>query len=361
MLQPSARRLDVADVACVALVAAIVLGGAGVAAADVEPTGVEPTGPVEPTAPAAAALTWHAPPDGCPTEAGVMAEIAQNLAGSGGGLTSFRADVAVREPADGRWQASLQFQARDTRGERTFEAESCEAIASAAALVIALWAEGEIDASQPAAPSPPSPDRALPPAVPPVPEIALSTTVGPAAPGADPRRSGTFVTVNGLIDRNTMPVAPAEGVEVGVARIWSGSLWRLRALAGGSYFPMRLWNLPNNVRLANSQLYNVTTRGCFTVGDALLEIGPCAGVELAVMRSTGEPFHDRNQAWLSLLGGAVLAWKVSPVFAVVARGEVIRPTARKNVLVEDPGQTWVGYTVPAVAGRGALGIEMRFW
>jgi hypothetical protein len=345
MLRHSTRRAHPARgarAARLALVGAVVLSGARLAAAQAEP--------------AAPKLTWRAPA-GCPTEAQVAAEVQQDLSGGGAGPVAFVAEVGVREPTDGRWQASLQFEARDTRGARTFEAESCEAIASAAALVIALWAEGGADAEPPVV-SAPAAGPAQPPAVLPVAAIAASTTVGAAV---DPRRAGTFATVNGLIDRNTMPAVPAGGVEVGVARIWSGSLWRLRALAGASYFPMRLWNLPNNVRLANSQLYNLSGRGCFSVGDALLELGLCAGAELAVMRSTGEPFQDRNQAWLSLLGGGLLAWKVSPVFTVVARVEVVRPTTRKDVLVQDPGLTWLGYTVPALAGRGALGIELRFW
>src|SRR5690242_354069 len=89
MRQPSVRR---AFMASVALCAAIALGGARPAAAKGEQT--------EPIAPA---LTWHAPA-GCPSEARVMAEVGQNLAGTGALFGSFAAVVGVRRPASGRWQ-----------------------------------------------------------------------------------------------------------------------------------------------------------------------------------------------------------------------------------------------------------------
>ena len=75
------------------VVAAMSLGGARLAAAQPEPI----------------ALTWHAPP-GCPTAAGVTADVGQNLAASGIPFSPFVAVVGVRGPAGGRWQASLLFE-----------------------------------------------------------------------------------------------------------------------------------------------------------------------------------------------------------------------------------------------------------
>ena len=82
-----------------------------------------------------------------------------NLARAGAAPAPVVAMVSVTGPTDGRWQASLLFQVGFTRAERRFEAESCAAIASAAALVIALWAEGRPDVPPPtaAAPAPENP------------------------------------------------------------------------------------------------------------------------------------------------------------------------------------------------------------
>jgi hypothetical protein len=341
MLESSAHRVALLVGAMAAL------GGAGVASAQ--------------AVPAAGTLTWRAPP-GCPTEATVAAEVGQNLAGSGAGSTAFTAVVDVRGPTeDGRWEASLLFQALDTRAERRFEAESCEAIASAAALVIALWAEGWVDAppAVTVAPAPFVPPPAPVAAVPAV--IAASRAAVREDPLADARRRQLVFMLNGLLDSDTMPGTAARGIELGGGLLWKGQGWRLRALAGGSYFPMRLWNLPNNVRLANSQLWNVASRGCFTFGDHRFEFGPCAGVELAFMRETGEPFTDSNQLWLSLLGAAVASVRIWSPVALFMRGEAVVPTTRPRYFVNDPGDVWEAFQVPALAFRGALGIEMSFW
>jgi hypothetical protein len=136
----------------------------------------------------------------------------------------------------------------------------------------------------------------------------------------------------------------------------------VRALGSASYFPMQLYNPPSNVRQAHFQLFDVSSRGCFTMGGAGFEIGPCVGAELAIMRATGEVFADSNLVWLSMLASAVVTWRPTSSFALFARGEVAVPTARKSFYVVDgPGvQTWEYYRVPAYAGRGALGVELIF-
>ena len=100
-------------------------------------------------------VIWQAPL-GCPTAANVQAEVEGNLARSGAGPAPVVALVNVRGPTSGRWEASLLFQAGYTRAERRFDAESCEALAGAAAFIIALWAEGGPDAPPPYAATPTS-------------------------------------------------------------------------------------------------------------------------------------------------------------------------------------------------------------
>jgi hypothetical protein len=351
MWRLSAGRSDtrhLAHLARVALAVVVALGGVRVAFAQTEPT--------------APALTWHAPA-GCPSEARVVAEVGQNLAGSGALFASFAAVVGVRRPAGGRWQASLLFQAHDTRAERRFEAESCEAIVSAVALVIALWVEGGADTPSPDAlpllATAPAPFVPPPPEVVRAPMIAASRPTRPAPPAVDPARARYALTVNWLLDRNTMPESPAPGIEATLGRIWTVQHWRLRALAGLSYFPSEKTPF-NGVTQGDLQLVDVSSRGCLTFAAARLEIGPCAGAELAVMHGSGMYFQESTQSWLALLGGAVVSWEVYPAVALFARGEVVRPTVLKTFNVpEDRGVT-VAYVVPALAGRGALGIEWRF-
>jgi hypothetical protein len=355
MVHPLIRRSRIV------LLALLAAGGARASAAEADP--------------AAMALTWHAPP-GCPSEARVVADVAQNLTSAGGAAMPFVAVVSVRGPADGHWQASVLFESRLTRAERQFDAESCDAIASAAALVIALWAEGGSDGSEGSNEStePPPVVSVAPPLViaapeavaPSVPAIAASPPPEPG--GGDIERSRFMLALNALVDRNTMPQLPASGFEIGAGRIWTAPgwtfpSWSLRALGAASYFPMQLYNPPWNVRQAHFQLFDLSSRGCFTLGGGGFEIGPCVGAELAVMRATGEVFADSNLVWLSILASAVVSWRATPSIALFARGEVAVPTARKSFYVVDapgPAGTWEYYRVPSYAGRGALGVELIF-
>jgi hypothetical protein len=241
----------------------------------------------------------------------------------------------------------LLFQAGDTRAERRFEAESCEAITAAATFIIALWAEGGADAPPPtpATPPPAAPQSQNP--------DGLST-----APDARPRLRGVVLMLNGLLDWGTMPDPPAGGMEASGGPIWTTANWRLRALAGLTFFPTRRTSFTSGTDQANFQLFEASTRGCLTFARYRFEIGPCTGVELAVMHGFGQALQDATQLWLSLLGSALTSWRISADVAVFARADLVVPTTRRTF--EHATYGYQIYKVPAVAGRGAVGIELRF-
>ncbi len=289
-------------------------------------------------------VIWKAPP-GCPSAGQVDADVKANLARSGAALAPVVAMVDVSGPTEGRWQAGLLFQMGYTRAERRFEAESCAAIASAATLVIALWAEAGPDA-------PPAPAAPAPPAAP-----AHDSAKPPIAPAVGDAGTPLVLMLNGILDWGTMPDPPAGGMEATGGPLWTFPSWRLRALAGLSFFPNRRTPLMETIEQADFQLFDVSGRGCATVLVNRLELGPCAGGELAVMHGSGTTLQDGTQLWFSLLGAALASWSISPAIAVFGRAEVVVPTARKTFAVPFGN---VVYRVPAAAGRGALGLELRF-
>jgi hypothetical protein len=288
-------------------------------------------------------VIWQAPP-ACPDAAHVQAEVDKNLARSGAPLVPVVAMVNASGPTDGRWQASLVFQAGYIRAERRFEAESCEAVASAAALVIALWVEGGPD-------TPPPPTVAAPSVA------ARDPEKPPDTPAAKPRRRPFVVMLDGVLDWRTMPDPPAGGMEAAGGPIWTFPRWRLRALAGLSFFPSRRTALNGDIEQADLELFDVSGRACATVILKQLELGPCAGGELAIMHGWGTDFQDSTHVWVSLLGSALASWSISPAVGVFGRAEAVVPTARKRFSVPDGN---VVYQVPDVAVRGALGLELRF-
>jgi hypothetical protein len=300
------------------------LGGERLAAAQPKPT----------------VVIWQAPAE-CPNAAHVEAQVENNLARAGAAPAPVVAMVTVSGPTDGRWQASLLFQVGFTRAERRFEAESCEAIASAAALVIALWAEGRPDVPPPPAPPAPPPPPARPP-------VASVVAAGPPK---------YVLMLNGLLDWGTMPDPPGGGMEAAGGPIWTFPTWRLRALAGLSFFPNRRTQLMDFANQANFELFDLSGRGCATIVVDRFEIGPCAGAELATMHGSGASLEDSTHDWVSLLGSALASWSISPAIGVFGRAEVVVPTSRSSF--SDPSGPLV-YRVSAVAFRGSLGLELRF-
>jgi len=337
---PSIRRLLV-----VAAVAASGLGGARLAAAGSERV----------------ALLWNAP-EGCPTTQAILDDVERTLGGAHRDIAPVAAavNVLVPSPPDGRWRANLVIHSHGKRAERQFEAESCEALASATGLIVGLAAEGTDDAA------PTRSDGQVAPAASRADDaIAAAPGQGPANPEPAWNGSGPHVLVGGILDSGTMPGSSAPGIEAGAGQSWTTSIWRMRLTAGASFFPEQ--NLPNTmtfgVPYGRYWMVSFSGRGCLTTVLSRFEIGPCLGGELAFMHSTGlgGPTVTDTQYWASVLGSAVAALTVVSRVVVFARTEVLFPTTQRSF-----HEVWQGgtisdvYKIPAHAFRGVAGVELRF-
>jgi len=286
-------------------------------------------------------LSWNAPP-GCPSDTSVLADVERNLAASGERAAAFVAVVNVSEGPKGLWQAHLRIEARGGQAERRFEAESCQAIASATALIIALAAQvGK--AGQAAAAGKPL--------------VVAQQNDGPAAPAPYWQRSPLGLIVSGLVEGGIMPTAPGVGVEVAIGPSWTAPGWRLRLLASaGFFFPRR-----GDVLFAYGDFWRlaVSGRGCVSAG-ARYEIGLCVGAELSAMHSTGplgSGLSDDTRYWLSPTASAIAAWNVRPRLAVFVRSDVTVPAWHPSFASDSGADV---YTVPLVAVGAALGVELHF-
>ena len=295
-------------------------------------------------------LSWSAP-SGCPAAAAVLAEVKRNLADSGEARAPFVAVASVDRPVEGMWHARLRVEARGGTVERQFDAESCEAIASAAALIIALSAGPGGDAP------PPEPPQGA--------TISGEARSGAAQSGRAPpedhwRLSQLSVMVNAVIDGGTMPGNPAAGVEAAAGPLWTAPGWRLRLLAGAGFFPtQQMTYLQGDVDI---WLLTVSGRGCVAAAPARFEIGLCVGGELSAMHSadphTSRAVKEGTQYWVSPVGSAMASWRVSSRGAIFGRAEVAVPGTRRTFQTSDNADL---YRVRAVAARGALGLELRFF
>lgn len=274
----------------------------------------------------------------------VLADIERNLTASGEGRAPFVAVVEVSELPNGIWRAHLRVEARGGRAERDFEAESCQAIASATALIVALAAQVG-DSGQTA-----DPDGLF----------VLAGRDDRTAALDEPywQRSPLGLMVSGLVDGGLMPKVPAFGMEVAAGPSWTAPGWRLRVLGGvGFFFPRSA-----DVSDAYGEFWRlaVSGRGCASAG-ALFEIGLCVGGELSAMHAHGpldSRLADDTHYWFSPVASGMVSWNVRPRLAVFARSDVTVPVPRHD-FNRDGGVT-VAYTLPAVAVGGALGLEVHF-
>jgi hypothetical protein len=287
-------------------------------------------------------LTWNSPVD-CPSREQVLAEVARVLGGAHEARIPAIARADVARTNTGRWQAALRVEARDVHSERNLEAESCEAIASGVALIVAVAVEGSVPPLAPPASTPKVPDAA------------------PAESGASSHASQLLVAAAGVIDDGTMPPI-AGGGEAALGWSYATPSWRARALAGASYFPSASKNIATREG-GTFTLFAPFARLCWSIARGPFDIGPCLGGEIDRMSGQGfgpppiQPL-DNNATWGSAVGTALASWSLSGPIAVFARADGIVPLAQPTFrLLPD-----TNVHQPALpAWRAAFGVELRFF
>ena len=344
---------------------ALVLGLAGVCAA----------APLQPPA----TLTWEAPPE-CPTTEDVLEEVGRTVLRPLAPRSPVTATARVVSGPGPAWQATLILEVGGASTERRFEAESCEAIASATALIIAIAVDDAPDAPPapsprassppPVTPAPPpvaaaAPVPAVPPAPAPLPEPP--PVVRRAAPSSPSLMVGrTFLMVNALFDYDTLPSPPAGGIEAAIGRTWSEPPLFLRAVVGVEFFPSHPPALAPYLGAVEGDFsaLGFSGRGCIGVAVHRFEIGPCGGAEFVAMHASGHTSYAQvglateTLDWYSLLASLVASWSVSGTTDLVLRGDVVWPQSRQVFGLD--GNLLYDYVVSTGAVRGALGLAYRF-
>jgi hypothetical protein len=265
------------------------------------------------------ALSWNGPP-GCPTAENVRARVDGLLDGgaSAGSVADVRASGQV-ERVDNGFRLLLSVGVGSTPNSRVIEARTCDELAGAAAIAIALLARSTIESlSTPSTSTSPG-DAAsaeepkhLEPA--PAPSHKPDTASGTKEPAeAAPAR------LRWLIDA---PIAvagwgslPSAGLGLGIA---AGIRWKaLRATVGGE------WWLPQTDSdsgfATRFTLQSGRVQVCLTQAVLGLELGPCLGA--AAQRLAGQGLaspvfsvRSHTDIWMSGTGG-LFASLPTPGFA----------------------------------------------
>ncbi|GAC1555598.1 MAG: hypothetical protein NVS3B10_16470 [Polyangiales bacterium] len=302
-------------------------------------------------------LAWSAPAE-CPPRAAVLAEVQAMLEGSAASVHPVAAAAAV-ERAGQRWRVALTIRSDQSSGARSIDADSCAALASAVALIVAL-------AVDPTARSPANADAvATPPSSPPPPRPRPREETKEA----DGPRLALGAAVSG--DIGTLP-SPAIGGSVAVAGLYRRARVEAR---GRAYASQHAADPARPTQGVDLGYLGLDARACLAVivapGEARaaregLTVSPCLGIDWSRISGSGfggsKTFSGAG-SWSALEAGVLAAWALASVVALRVGVDLLVPTSRPAfVVLAADGSTAESLHRPAsIGGRVDVGVELRFW
>jgi hypothetical protein len=311
------------------------------------------------------ALTWNGPP-GCPSTDNVQARVDALLGGeaSASSVADVRASGQV-ERTDSGFRLLLSMGVGSSPSSRIIEARTCDELAGAAAIAIALLARSTIGGASAssssdgtAASSTPADERAKPPP-PPNPQPHQDPADSPQEPPDKTQSAGAHFVLDAPIAAVGWGLLPSTGLGLGAAL---GIRWKaLRATARGE-----LWQPQTHEVSGFSARYTLQSARaevCFVQAIHGVELGPCAGAAVQRLAGAGtgsEIFSakSRTLAWVAGVGGlfaslptpgfthlrffaeaTVLVSPVRPRFVIDQLGPVHEPALAAPQL--DLGCEWI--------------------
>jgi len=297
---------------------------------------------------------WRAP-EGCPPASALEAEIEHLLGGPA--RDHARDDLRVQASVEhgSLWMVTLETTSRTASGHRMIEANTCQGLANATALIVALM----IDPDAVAARTSQSQEAKSQPPPPPAPTAPEPTPV-PAAPA--PRGARTTSGLVGLAATANVGVLPSPDVGVGASVGVVRPRWRIEARA--AYGPRRVQsesmaNPPGSY--GRFSFVAGTLVGCMTFSRPWFELGPCADVEFGAVHGEGVGATQTTAStspWLGVGAGGFLAIQATRWLYFPVHADAVFPLWRPHFVFENV-QTPI-FRSGSVGGRLTAGVELRF-
>ncbi|HLV22246.1 MAG TPA: hypothetical protein VKZ49_15240 [Polyangiaceae bacterium] len=286
--------------------------------------------------PAPLELSWRAPAS-CPTESDVIEQIRAISGGAVGQDHHLRADATVTRTAQ-QYRLRLIIRAGTLVGERVIESASCEGLAGATAVTLALLLQSPDPLSEQdlrggdLPPSSGGPDSEAPPPAaqepaPPEPPAPPET----AAPGEDTERSFRLLVQLPRVALDVGPL-PRPSLGAGVALGLRADAWTV-LVAGQLWLPQNIWapDVPDHG--AEVERLSAEVWGCRSLGWGALDLAPCLTLSLERLAGmgVGEDVSERSAhvLWLSGGAGGLVSWSaldwMALTLSAAARAQLSRP------------------------------------
>ncbi len=281
-------------------------------------------------------LEWNSPPQ-CPTREAFLGELERALGAADSRRTTGKAQVDIVEDADKGWTATVHTVANGVSGERVLHGETCQTVASAAAVIAAVAIE--------VPPGAPSASDA------PAPSSSNEASAGEVRSEARDRgESQLAVGAAGILDQGTMPSLDF-GIEGSLAWALRLASLRLRLGVRGTAFRSEA-TAAQNPHASEGGTFSLVTGGAHACATKLLgslEVGPCLGGEVDFMNGsgTGTSPEENPAAWIALDGSALASWSPWRHAGVIVRLDGVLPLARPSFVITRSGESAVFVYRPA--------------
>lgn len=290
-------------------------------------------------------FTWNAP-ETCPSRAQVQAELTRLL---GGTIPMAPGDdLEVRASVEhGRvWSVVLATRrAGRAEGRRSLEAPSCQSLAEATALIVALMIDPDAVAAH-SKEARPEPAPVTPPP---------SVVVVPESPGAT-----TFlVSIHTQTRLGTLP-----GVDVGLG-LGAGIVGRRWMLVVRGTYGLRRDQVANlSTEPDAGGRFNILTgalSGCFDLIQGRFAFGPCALAEAGWVSAKGygaDAGYSKSAPWVALGAGGFLSLMLGRHLEAALNLDVLVPLWRPSYVFA--GTSGSVFQAPPVGVGGLASIRWRF-
>lgn len=309
--------------------------------------------PAEVAVPQDAPLRWVADDASCPQAAQVQDAVLE-LAGRWPRRDELQVE-AFLHPYEDHWQLSLTMVLGDKVHRQELEAESCAALARAAALIIAVSIDPVASASVARVSIGPEDAQPLP--------VAATVPTGPTEPISAPeprsRRvlpfvGGSWAFATGMTPTPSSGPALAVGIDLDHSRL---------ELMGRYVLPQTATAADGAARI---QVGVVAARGCLTSRPGNVRGLLCAGLEAGALRAQGQRIPNartRHFPWLAGLVRGGVRWRFAPRWAVAADVEGSISAFDAQVVagsLSDPNASRL-FETPRIGVRGFLGLEFSIF
>jgi hypothetical protein len=281
-------------------------------------------------------IAWEAPP-GCPDAASVRASVASLVGASANARRSPEGGVSfhgVAAPIGSRWQLRVQIRESSPSQWKTLEADRCDLLAEAFALIIASALDPSLAANQ----------SKLEPTEPP--PIATAERAGLDQRGTagvvlpETAASGASLVVGPLFALG-VGLLPSPSIGLGAAVGWQKALrWQL----SGIYWPEQQTEVVGPLPgAAGVRLFAIQPAACAPLGGKTFSM--CAGAEVGQMSASGADVPlptDGASLWLALSAALAAELPVGQTVGLRARIGLGIPLLRPRFLLENvAGQSTV--------------------